>query len=208
VRCSSGSSIGAFLPIVAKSSSSGGDLVNGDFESGPTGWAEYSLNGWDLILPASDLPVTPHGGNWAVWLGGDFDETAYIEQQVTVPSGSPYLVYWHWIASEDWCGHDFGGVRVNSVVVDGYDLCTSTNTGGWVKHVVNLSAYAGQSVWLQIRAETDSSYNSNLFIDDVSFQASASSVKNSPPPPDLKNIETKSGKITPRDADKEKGTER
>ena len=122
--------------------------------------------------------------------------------------GYSALAYWHWIASEDLCGYDFGGVLINSTVVDVYDLCSSTNTGGWVKHVVNLSAYAGQSVSLQIRAETDDSLNSNLFVDDVSFQASASSAKNSPTLFDLTNAMPKSGKTIPRDVEKEKGTDR
>jgi hypothetical protein len=38
-------------------------------------------------------------------------------------------------------------------------------------HVVNLSAYANQCVTVQIRVTTDSSLNSNLFIDDVAFQS-------------------------------------
>ena len=65
---------------------------------------------------------------------------------------------------------------INSTVIDVYDLCSSANTGGWVKHVVNLSAYAGKSVSMQIRVETDDSLNSNLFVDDVAFQTSASSL--------------------------------
>ena len=36
---------------------------------------------------------------------------------------------------------------------------------------INLSAYAGQTVTLQIGAETDGSYSSSWFIDDVSFQS-------------------------------------
>jgi predicted carbohydrate-binding protein with CBM5 and CBM33 domain len=44
-----------------------------------------------------------------------------------------------------------------------------------VKHSVNLSAYAGQSVLLQIVVVTDGTFNSNYFVDDVSFQGSASS---------------------------------
>lgn len=58
---------------------------------------------------------------------------------------------------------------INNTPVDTYDLCTSANTGGWVEHVVNLNAYAGQSVTLQIRTETDGSNISNLFVDDVVF---------------------------------------
>jgi hypothetical protein len=152
----------------------GDPLVNGDFESGPTAWTQFSTHGWPLILSSADLPVSPHGGNWAVWLGGDFDETAYIEQQVTVPSGAPYLRYWHWISSEDDCGWDFAWVIVDSTTADAYNLCASANTGGWVEHSVDLSAFAGQTVDLQIRADNDSSLLSNLFVDDVSFQSSLS----------------------------------
>jgi bacillopeptidase F (M6 metalloprotease family) len=69
--------------------------------------------------------------------------------------------------------YDLGRVLINGTTVDHYDLCFSTDTGGWVKHTVDLSAYAGQSVTLRIQAATDSSSPSNLFVDDVSFQSSA-----------------------------------
>jgi bacillopeptidase F (M6 metalloprotease family) len=107
-------------------------------------------------------------------LGGAHDEISSIQQEVSISSGAPYLVYWHLISSEDACGHDFGSVLVNDSIADVYDLCTSTSTGGWVKHSVNLSAYAGQLVTLQIQAVTDSSGFSTLMVDDVSLQASAS----------------------------------
>jgi len=165
------------------------ELVNGDFEDGATGWIEYSAHGHDIIVTGFAGSVTARSGTWAAWLGGDDDEISYIQQQVTVPPGSPYLTYWHWIASDDICGYDYGGVVVDGSVVDEYDLCESESTGGWVRHVVNLGAYAGQSVSLQVRAETDSSDNSNLFVDDVSFQASALSAGGS------------SSQIDPRDAE-------
>jgi hypothetical protein len=144
-------------------------IQNGDFENGRDGsWTEYSAQGWDLI--STDITVPAHSGSWAAWLGGDNDEIAYIEQQVTIPSGSSVLSFWYWINSEDSCGNDFGGVIINgSTVVDAFDLCSSTNTGGWVRRTVDLNAYAGQTVQLQIRAETNSSLNSNLFVDDVAF---------------------------------------
>jgi hypothetical protein len=103
------------------------------------------------------------------WLGGSYNEISYIRQNVTIPAGAPILSYWAWIASADACGYDFGGVMVNSTVVNQFNLCTSTSTGGWVRRTVNLGAYVGQTVALQLRVETDSSLNSNLFIDDVSF---------------------------------------
>jgi hypothetical protein len=161
--------------ITATFNSPGSGIVNGDFESGSTGWTEYSYQGWSIIMN-SGFPgsVTPHGGSWAAWLGGDDNEISYIQQPVTISTGSPYLVYYHWIASEDVCGYDFGIVLVNGSVKNQYDLCSDNDTGGWVRHSVDLSAYAGQSVTLQIRVETDSVDNSSLFVDDVSLQGSAS----------------------------------
>lgn len=176
-----GSSV--FLPLVQKpdpAASSG--FVNGDFESGPTGWTEFSANGYSLITDESATPVDAHGGSWLVWLGGAYDEVSYIEQQVTVPVSRPYLSYWHWIASQDVCGYDFAGVGINlSIDVDRYDLCDANDTGGWVQRVVNLSIFAGQTVTVQIWAATDDSLNSNLFVDDVSFQASAVARSEAPP---------------------------
>ncbi len=156
-------------------------ILNSDFEDGPDGsWTEYSALGWDLIINESGpLPfpgsVTPHSGSWAVWLGGADDEISYIAQSVTIPSSDPVLVYRYWIASEDICANDLGGVLVDTAVTDIVDvfyLCASTNTGGWMIRMVDLSAYAGQTVQLRIQAETDSSLNSNLFVDDVVLASS------------------------------------
>ena len=46
------------------------------------------------------------------------------------------------------------------------------NTGGSTKRTVNLAAYVGQSVTLQVhtRGETNATVNSNLFVDDVNFE--------------------------------------
>ena len=171
---SGGANHWVYLPLVARPCVVP-SIPNGNFESGATAWSQYSTHGWPLIIK-SGFPgsVRPHSGSWAVWLGGDYNDISYIQQSLAIPACAPYLSYYHWIASQDVCGYDFGGVIINgTTVVDVYTLCTSTNTGGWVKHVVNLSAYAGQTVSLQIRAETDGSLNSNLFVDDVAFQKSA-----------------------------------
>ncbi|MBE2223981.1 MAG: immune inhibitor A, partial [Anaerolineae bacterium] len=92
---------------------------------------------------------------------------------------NPVLSYWHYISSEDVCGFDFGFVVVNNSIVNTYNLCASNNTNGWVQKTVNLSAYAGQTVNLQIRAETDGYLLSSLYVDDVSFQSSVTTVQQS-----------------------------
>ena len=140
---------GAWWSFTITSSPSLG-IVNGDFESGTSGWTEYSTHGWPIIMTSFPGGVTARSGSYAAWLGGDYSDISYVQQPVTISASAPYLVYWHWIASEDICGFDFAGVVVNGIVVDVYDLCSSANTNGWVKHSVNLGAYAGQSVLLQI----------------------------------------------------------
>jgi hypothetical protein len=150
-------------------------IQNGDFENGPDGsWIEYSALGiYPRIRETSALPVTPHSGNWAVWLGGADNELSAVIQNVSIPSGASTLSFWHWIASEDACGYDFGAVVIdNATAVDFFDLCADTNTGGWVRRTVDLGSYAGQTVQLDIRAETDGSLNSNFFLDDVALGSS------------------------------------
>jgi serine protease len=164
-----------YLPIITKQlppPPPQNPILNPGFESGAASWTKYSTHGWPVIMNAG-FPgtVAPHTGSWAAWLGGDYDDISYVQQQVTVPASTPHLTYWHWIASQDICGFDYGGVLVNGTVVDQYDLCDDNDTHGWVKHSVNLAAYAGQSVTIQVRVETDNLLNSNLFVDDFSFAA-------------------------------------
>ncbi len=166
-----------YLPLTMKtfgSTACDTTVANGDFESGFTVWSEYSFKGWPLIIDSGfPVYVTPHGGSWATWLGGDDNEVAYIEQQLTVPGCAPYLSYDHWIDSSDSYANDWGKVMVDGTTVASYSLYSTADTGGWVQYVVDLSAYADQTVWLQIRVETNDSTISSLFIDDVSFQSSA-----------------------------------
>ncbi|MBN1221582.1 MAG: hypothetical protein JXM69_21855 [Anaerolineae bacterium] len=145
------------------------DVSNGDFEGGTSVWTEYSALGWPLIVTSTILPVTPHSGDWAVWLGGDDDEVSTISQTVAITIGESTLSYWQWIDSEDICGNDFGQVLINNTQVYSISLCDATNTNDWVNRTLDLSAYIGQNVDLQFRAETNGNLNSNLFIDDVSL---------------------------------------
>ncbi len=159
-----------YLPLVVKPQTAAA-VQNANFENGRTGWVEFSNDGQAVIR--TDQPVTAYSGSWVAWLGGAKNNVSSITQQVTVPSTTPYLAYYQYIASADLCGYDKAYVFAGATQVTTYDLCTSNNTNGWVKRVVNLSAYAGQSIALQIRVTTDSTLNSSLFIDDVSFQTSA-----------------------------------
>jgi hypothetical protein len=153
------------------------DILNGDFENGSDGsWEEYSLLGYNIILHRDNLPVSPHSGDWAAWLGGQNhdDEVSYISQSVAIPLDASTLGYWHWIDSVETCGfgYDFAWVRINDTDVTTIDLCELNNTGGWVHQTVDISAYAGTTVTLEFRVETDYSNPSNYFVDYVTFDQS------------------------------------
>lgn len=166
-----------YLPLISKNHPALPSVIsNGDFEQGAAAWTQFSQqNVLPLILTQSSspdpLPIAPHSGVYAVWLGGVPNEVNYVQQGVSVSSGQPYLYYWHWIASQDIPNFDFGYVQINGATVDSLSLSSSVNTGGWVKRVVNLNSYTGQTVTLRIIATTNSLANSNWFIDDVGFQA-------------------------------------
>jgi len=152
-------------------------IPNGDFEQGQSAWTEYSQQpGYAVITTTFPTGVAPHSGSYAVWQGGVSNNTKYIRQSVTVLAAFPYLTFYHWISSGDTCGFDYGYVSINGVNRDTLNLCSSENTSGWVPRSINLSAFAGQTVSLEFRSTTDSTNNSNWFIDDVSFRASALTV--------------------------------
>jgi hypothetical protein len=156
-------------------------IANCGFEAGSNGqWTEYSAHGLPLIFSCEDPAncfilngIPPHSGSFLAWLGGDNNETSYLQQQVYISSDTPYLAYWQWIESPDFCGfnYDYTEVFINGLIIEKYDLCTDTNTTDWVPHNVDLGTYAGQSVTLRISVKTDNDKPSNLYLDDVSLLA-------------------------------------
>ena len=78
------------------------------------------------------------------------------------------------------CGYDFFSIKVNGTIVSTKDLCSSTNTNAWVAGVLNLSSYLGAGKTITFEVTTDSSFNSNMFIDDVSMTNSSTSMAEEP----------------------------
>jgi hypothetical protein len=146
-------------------------ILNGDFEQGHVAWTEYSSGGWDLIYPAASTPVTAHSGAWIAWLGGADLETSRLSQAFSVPAGTSMLHYWYWSSSEDACYFDYFRIKVNGTTVFTRDLCSATDTGGWVEASLSLAAYANTTITLMFEVTTDSSLNSNIFLDDVSMSS-------------------------------------
>lgn len=161
-----------YLPIIQDGASR---VPNGDFEAGPVIWTQYSEFSYPLIVSddALPFPVSPHNGNWAARLGGDSAELAYIEQTFVIDPEFPYLSYWQWI---DWpfsCQGATGAsavVSLNQTVVHQTDVCVDTDTGGWVKQVIDLGAFVGQYVTLRLQLTTEINSYANWFLDDINLQ--------------------------------------
>jgi hypothetical protein len=145
-------------------------LPNGGFEQGHTIWHEVSSKGFEIIQYKDTLPVAPYQGSWAAWEGGSDSMAESIDQTVLVTAERPYLSYWRWIKSTDSCSHDIGKVMINNNTIDSFSLCSSTNTGKWVKVVYNLKSYAGPNVVLKISLTNDGNLPSSLFLDYFVFQ--------------------------------------
>jgi len=160
-------------------------LVNGNFEQGPgVGWTEDSSNDFPLIVnDFEDNTLTPHSGDWAVWLGGGSNEVATLSQSAAVPAAAPFLSYYYVIGSTDFCGYDRATVSVNGTPLEQYNLCSSTNTSDWMRDSLDLSAYAGQNVTIEFAILLDSSFNSNFFLDDVAFTTSRATAEEAPAAP-------------------------
>jgi len=143
-------------------------LLEPGFEAGPdSAWSESSSNGWDIVQ--TDRPRT---GAYSAWLGGDHREDADIWQtaDISADAVSATLSYWYEIDSEDYCGYDVGGLRVQGVDVPDhqYDLCGANSTGGFVQPaVVDLLAFAGTTPEIRWFVSTDENLLSNLYVDDV-----------------------------------------
>jgi len=170
-----------YLPLIQKPQQIvTNPILNPGFEQGHTSWTEYSALGWDVILEAVEAPVTAHGGSWLAWLGGDDLETSRLSQTLTISASAPFLHYWYYSASEDVCGYDFFRIKVNGTIVSTKDLCSSTNSNAWIAGVLNLSSYLGAGKTITFEVTTDGSYNSNMFLDDVSMSNAASAMAEEP----------------------------
>ncbi len=160
------------LPLVARQEALA--LQNAGFEqSATTGWTPSSLSGSPLLFAAERFELSPREGSRVALLGGANFEVGKLTQTVTIPHGAPRLRIWFQLDSPDPCGpaaDDFGGVVVNQVVVDQFELCRDARAADWTARVVDLSAHAGKTVALQLRVETDAAGPSVLLLDDLSFE--------------------------------------
>lgn len=154
-------------------------IPNGDFEMGLSDWKV----GGRYVDPRGiirDDFSNPHGGSWVAALRAGFvavpEETwASIEQNITVPSCTPYLAYWYWEEAVDvWCPGRclWAIVSVNEAPVRSHYL--DHDSTKWEKDVIDLTDYAGQLVALQFLVQGNFYSYPSFVVDDVAFQSKPS----------------------------------
>ena len=151
-------------------------LQDPGFESGGfTYWPQCgSVN-------ASMTTAKAHTGTYSLKAGsasstsGEINGDAGVCQQVTVPT-SGTLTFWEYASSNE---------SSTTYAYEEVDLLDSTgatvallyqavdNTGGWVQRTINVSSYAGQTLWLYFGVHGDgyTGTYTTFYVDDVSLSS-------------------------------------
>lgn len=173
------------IPLVRKDPPScdqcGELLQNGGFEAGHTVWNEQGVM---IIVHRSEpnLPVSPFSGDWLAWLGGRADALDVLDQDFVVPNGvsGGVLRYALRVSTAEAGGaQDYLYIRLRKT--DGTVLWeemlsnTFSPQNQWIereRNLGNLSAYQGQTLRLNVKATTNSTYTTHFYLDNVSLWSS------------------------------------
>lgn len=161
-----------------------------DMESGGAAWSVSHASGTDWAL----VGTSPHSGTMS-WFATDPGSTSdkYLDSAspIVVPAGGS-LSFWHSYSTES--GYDGGVVEISTnggsswtdlgsaMTQNGYSgalggsgplsgrSAFTGSSGGYVQTIVDLSAYASQSVNLRFRMASDGSVSgTGWWVDDVSI---------------------------------------
>jgi flagellar hook capping protein FlgD len=172
----------ALLSLAPVAASASDILANGNFDADPfaTGWIQDDGgSGYPPIVHGYELPlgITPHSAPNAVWLGGLFDVTESVSQDIAVPAGvtSLKLTGYLWIYTEE-LGGQFDHLYAEIIAPGGTEVLRHwTNldaNGGWTAFtLVAGGSYAGQTVRLRFRSTCDATLNTNFLLDTCALEA-------------------------------------
>jgi uncharacterized repeat protein (TIGR01451 family) len=145
-----------------------------DFEIDGGGFARALPGEWEWGAPAYPPGLTAHSGRyvWGTDLHGDADDTIghhRLSRTVSLPThpNGVYLSWWDWNGAE---ASDCTNVYVDGTQV--YRQCDHDQRQ-WTHHVVNLSAWAGQTVDLEFDLEVccNPPGPDGWYVDDVAIHS-------------------------------------
>jgi len=165
-----------YLPLIAGGCIPVELIQDGGFEAGlPNPAWQTSSNVLSDILDNTPDPA-PHAGIWKAWLGGGDLVQESLWQELSVPPGVRGLKvsYW-WRVDTFETAHPFDTLEVQIRDAAGNPLqILETLTDGdagpdWQQSVFTVTqSYAGQTIQLAFVGQTDDSYPTSFFVDDVS----------------------------------------
>ncbi|USK33343.1 S8 family serine peptidase [Bacillus sp. F19] len=156
-----------------------------DFESIPNGWTSYGTkNTWQWGVPAYDNgPATAASGEkvYGTKLSGQYDARANMSlmmPRIIVPEGNTYLQFKDWYQIES--GYDNGYVLVSTDKQNWQQLSSITgNSLEWTQRQIDLTAYAGQEIYIAFNLTTDElGQRAGWYIDDVALSNTALTTAN------------------------------
>ncbi|WP_443089796.1 S8 family serine peptidase [Virgibacillus sp. MG-45] len=148
-----------------------------DFEAEPIGWSSFGENNsWEWGIPTSGPGNAASGEKvFATNLAGNYDSNmnaTLVMPPIDLPAGNAYLQFKHWHNLEMYSSgsaYDFGHVFISTDQVEWTQLLrVQGETTSWLNEEVDLSAYAGQRVYIGFNATSDTSVTRDgWYIDDV-----------------------------------------
>ncbi|HEX6276318.1 MAG TPA: hypothetical protein VFZ53_24930 [Polyangiaceae bacterium] len=160
-------------------------LRNANFDSGTANWTHFvDPEGTEIIVAGASLGVTPESAPNVAHFGGVDELYTEIFQSIQVPAGATTLTltgYRHITTDEDVGGvYDLLSFQLYedafdaNTLIDEFARVSNLNpTNGWVAftYSVDVSAYAGQIIDLDMWSDTDSSYSTNFYVDSLALTA-------------------------------------
>ncbi len=157
----------------------GTTVVNGNFESGSTGWTQSSSGGYNVISNFTQYPA--FAGAWYAWLGGYSGGTDVLQQAVTIPSSGKLQFQYHITTAETSTSSAYDKLSIEladnasgATLASLASFSNLTTTSGWtLSPEYDLSAFAGRTVRLRFTASLDISDNTSFRFDDISVYPSS-----------------------------------
>ena len=143
-------------------------ITNGDFEAGTAGWYVVTNDTYALVGT-----ILPHMGQQGAILAARNGAEDELSQDVTLPAGNTAnLTLWWYVVTEENTAGPWD--QLDILVIAGTNpvrlerITDDSPAGAWYEMSLDLSAYAGQTVRLALRATTDSDSPTDFYVDDVS----------------------------------------
>ena len=167
-------------------------LINGNFEQGRNvGWVEYSSILTNVIAIRNGF-IVPHSGQYVADLSDKtraLNEASAISQTVTLPSGASTLnFFYRWDSEDSTCSGDKAELIISNGTAQEalwtLILCSNNyESNNWMAKSVDVSRFAGKTISILFRSQTNAQGPSELVIDDVSLSTSGTAATPTPTTP-------------------------